>query len=125
MKIEIPLKLPSLNEIISANRSNKYAGANKKKQIETAIMWYLKPVKEKITEPVVIHFTWYEKTKKRDKDNVASSKKLILDALQKSGILPNDNNNYIAGFTDNFVYGDGDKVVIEIEVKQNKLLTSK
>lgn len=114
MKIEIPLKLPSLNEIISANRANKYAGAEKKKQIETAIMWYLKLVREKITEPVTIHFTWYEKNQKRDKDNVASAKKFVLDALQKSGILPNDNNKYIAGFTDSFVYGENYKVVVEI-----------
>ena len=52
---------------------------------------------------------------KRDKDNVAFAKKYILDALQKSGILPNDNNKYIAGFIDTFVYEKCDKVVVEIK----------
>ena len=56
----------------------------------------------------------YEQTKRRDKDNVAFAKKFILDALQKSGVLKNDNNKYILGFQDEFVYRQGDKVVVEI-----------
>ena len=69
---------------------------------------------EKIDKPVYIKFIWYEQNCKRDKDNVAFAKKFILDALQKSGILPNDNNQYVLGFQDEFVYRQGDKVEVEI-----------
>ena len=86
-----------------------------KKKIENQILWCLKNVRHKIDKPVLIKFVWHEKTMKRDKDNVAFAKKFILDALQKSGILPNDNNKYIAGFIDTFVYEKCDKVVVEIK----------
>lgn len=66
----------------------------------------------------MITFNWYEKTKRRDKDNIAFSKKFILDAMQKAKIIKNDNNNYILGFKDLFFYDkkiDNNYVKIEIE----------
>lgn len=115
IKFVIPFRLPSLNEYTAACRSNKYAGAKYKKQIEDSIMWVLNLIPTKITSPVVIIFTWYEQHQRRDKDNVCFAKKFILDALQKSDILPNDNNQFIEGFYDQFVYGQGSKVVVEIK----------
>ena len=114
IKIELPFRLPSLNEYVNICRNNKYGAGKHKKDIENRILWYLKNVKQKIDKPVFVKFVWYEKTKKRDKDNVAFAKKYILDALQKSGILPNDNNQYISGFSDYFVYGNCDKVSITL-----------
>lgn len=115
IRFEIPFRLPSLNDYIYDCRGNKYGAANGKKDVENKILWILKNVRQKVNKPVVIKFVWYEKTMKRDKDNVAFAKKYILDALQKSGILPNDNNKYIAGFIDTFVYEKCDKVVVEIK----------
>ncbi len=114
IKFTIPYRLPGLNEYTKENRRNKYVGNKEKQRIEEDIMWILKAVKAQIDKPVYIKFIWYEKTRKRDKDNVAFAKKFILDALQKSRILPNDNNQYILGFQDEFVYGQGDKVEVEI-----------
>ena len=114
IRIEIPFRLPSLNEYIDEINKNKYNGNRHKQGIEDDILWFLKKVKTKISRPVRIKFIWYEQTYKRDKDNVAFAKKYILDALQKSEILPNDNNQYIDGFQDDFVYKQGDKVVVEI-----------
>lgn len=59
-------------------------------------------------------FIWYEQTKKRDKDNVAFAKKFILDGLVQAKKLINDNNQWVMGFSDGFVYGKGQKVVVEI-----------
>ena len=115
IRFEIPFRLPSLNDYIYDCRGNKYGAANGKRDIENKILWILKNVRQKVNKPVVIKFVWYEKTMKRDKDNVAFAKKYILDALQKSGILPNDNNKYIAGFIDTFVYEKCDNVVVEIK----------
>lgn len=114
VRFTIPYRLPGLNEYTRENRRNKYGGNKVKQEAEEGIMWILKSVKTQIDKPVRIKFTWYEQTKRRDKDNVAFAKKFILDALQKSGVLKNDNNKYILGFQDEFVYRQGDKVVVEI-----------
>lgn len=113
----IPFRLPSLNEYINKCRNNKYAGAKFKKDVEDKIMWILNTRHFLIASPVHITFVWHESSQRRDKDNVAFAKKFILDALQKSGRLENDNNKYIAGFTDKFVYDktDGVQVIIDLE----------
>ena len=67
-----------------------------------------------VNGPVRLNFIWYEKTKRRDPDNVASAKKFILDALQKQGILPNDSRKYIYGFSDEICDGVADIVKVEI-----------
>lgn len=113
IKFTIPFKLPSLNEHIKKVANNRYGGGKYKKDIENQIIKIVCQL-EKIDKPVYIKFTWYEQTTRRDKDNVAFSKKYILDALQKAGVLPNDNNQYVKGFEDRFVYKQGDKVEVEI-----------
>lgn len=114
IKFTVPYKLPGLNEYTEENRRNKHSGNKLKQQTEEDIIWILKSVRTQIDKPVRIKFTWYEQERRRDKDNVAFAKKFILDALQKSRILPNDNNQYILGFQDEFIYGQGDKVAVEI-----------
>lgn len=120
---EIPFRLPGLNEYIDSCRTNRYKGAKMKEEVEESLLWVMQSVKRmkiKIECPVFIHFIWHEQTRRRDKDNVAFAKKFILDAMQKSGMLPNDNNRYILGFSDSFVYGEGDKVrVIISEEKES------
>lgn len=116
MKYEIPFKLPSLNDYIKVCRANKYQAAKYKRDIEANIGVFLTRM-PKWTNPIRIHFHWIEGTKKRDLDNVAFSKKFILDALVKYGKLQNDNRNYVYAFTDTFGYSkDGkSKVILTIE----------
>lgn len=117
MRIEINMKLPSLNEYVRANRTvsgGYYAGAKMKNEVEEGIIYSLARL-PKITKPVFIRFTWIEKNRKRDKDNIAFGKKFILDAMQKSGKLDNDNWRWIRGFTDRFEIGPEYKVILEIE----------
>lgn len=118
ISFEIPFRLPSLNEYVDTCRTNRYQGARGKKDTEHAIMWVLP--KCKIDCQVLFEFIWYEQKKNRDKDNVAFAKKYILDAMQKSGMLPNDNNKYVMGFQDSFVYGEGDKVKVIVKMGENK-----
>lgn len=112
IKFEIPFRLPSLNEYISKLNYDRYVGARFKRNTEDKILWVLKNVHQKVTGPITAKFIWYEQEKRRDKDNVCSAKKYIFDALQTSGILPNDNNKYIKDITDEFVYRQGNKVVV-------------
>lgn len=113
-RVWINAKLPGLNEYVNACRSNAYTGAKMKKDVEQLIAWQIIKVKP-ITGAVRLRFWWYESSRRRDKDNVASAKKFILDALQKCGKLKNDNNKYIAGFEDHFIYSDKQGVLVEIE----------
>lgn len=117
MKVEINMKLPSLNEYVRANRTvsrGYFAGAKMKNEVEEGIIYSLARL-PKITKPVFIRFTWIEKNRKRDKDNIAFGKKFILDAMQKSGKLDNDNWKWIRGFSDTFEIGKDYKVILDIE----------
>lgn len=96
----IKRKLPSLNDVIEKNRSNKYLGAKFKSDIEEAIGWDIKQALTKgtlkpIVEPCDILIDFYESTKRRDTDNVQSSTKFILDSMVKNGVLKNDNRKWV------------------------------
>ena len=114
----INTKLPSMNDVINENRKNKFAGANLKKSIEEAIIWFISTAKGKTLEPIKqpceIHITWHEKTKRRDVDNIQSSQKFILDALQKSGILIKDDRRYVKQVHHNIVNSASDYVVVHL-----------
>ena len=113
-KVEIPLKLPSLNEYIRECRSNKYAGAKMKKDVENNIAIFINKLPN-FKSAIKINFTWVESSKKRDLDNICFAKKFILDALVKCGKMKDDNRNYVTSFTDTFKYDKENKVVLEIE----------
>ena len=108
--------LPSLNDVIEANRRNKYAGAKMKKTIQNSIgMQIMSQCKDKF-DMLQINIKWYEKNRKRDYDNVSSSKKFILDALVQCKIIANDGQkNIYPKFIDEF-YLDRDNPRVEIEL---------
>jgi len=116
-KFMIPMKLPSLNEVNRVNRTHWSQGAKLKTEIESIIGWaivnaQLKPVKK---YPCKIGVVYYEPNKRRDIDNVYSSNKFILDALQRQGILKNDNPNCVSQIVNTVIYGKVDHYV-EVEI---------
>jgi len=121
----IPIRFDSFNDYTarlkrSQPKRHYFPAARYKRDVEDQIMWYIKAARIKpITEMCFISFIWYEerkgREKSRDKDNIAFAKKFILDALQKRMILPNDNDEWVAGFADFFVYGEGQRVIVRIE----------
>lgn len=114
MKIEIPLKLPSLNEYTQACRTKAILGAKMKRQVESDIYWFMQKL-PKHKKPVKIKFTWHEGNAKRDLDNICFAKKFILDSLVKSGAITDDSRKYVQGFEDVFPpVGKEWKVVVEI-----------
>lgn len=113
-RIEIPFRLPSLNQYINECRKNKFAGAKMKKNVDADIGYFINKL-PKYNNPIKIHFHWVEENKRRDLDNVCFAKKFILDSMVKAGKLKDDNRNYVKGFTDTFEYGKASKVILEIE----------
>lgn len=117
----VPVKLPSMNDYTLACRSHWAVGHKMKQNAQQAVgdaiiralsRKTLRPIKA----PCIVHFTWYESTVRRDCDNIASAKKFILDAMQECGIIVNDNQKYVKGFTDTFYHGEYDGVKVELEI---------
>ena len=115
---DIPLKLPSLNEYVDVCRKNAFEASRFKRETEDSIMLFTNRL-PKLKPPVFIHFHWMEKNRRRDLDNIAFAKKFILDALVRSGKLPDDNQRNVIGFKDTFETGKEHKVTITIKEEQH------
>ena len=113
----IPGRLPGLNEATAANRSHAMMGAKLKQLIEQEIGWEIRRQLQgvAITMPVHIDYFWFERDKRRDKDNISGwGRKVIQDALVFEGILIDDGWDEIVGFNDCFAV---DKACPRIEVR--------
>ena len=116
-------KLPSLNDVIEANRTNRFQGAKFKREIEELIGWSIRSAltRKTLHKPsgaVIVRFTWTEPNRRRDCDNIASAKKFILDALVKMRVLENDTQRYVVGFYDIFEIGKEHSVRVELIEKE-------
>lgn len=118
---KIPFRLPSLNEYINACRTNPHAGAKMKREWQECVCNCILIAKsrktlKKIENPCIVHFEFYEKSQRRDIDNVeAFAHKVILDAMVQMGIMANDNRNFVVGDTNKFFKSDKDYIIVYIE----------
>lgn len=121
MKLVIPFTLPGLNDYIEAERSHRQKGAALKRKCQRDIATVLKKqVKGPLREPVVMRYTWVEKDRRRDKDNVSSfGRKIIQDTLVSMNALRNDGWANIAGFSDEFRV-DKKRPRVEIEILEGQ-----
>lgn len=117
VKFTIRGKLPGLNDYITAERTNKYAGAKMKKEWEAIVMHEARALRGvQFEKPVHMLYQWYEPNKRRDKDNISSfGRKVIQDALVKGGWLANDGWKNIEDFEDRF-FVDRKNPRIEVEI---------
>ena len=98
-------KLNNLNDYIKAMNRNRYEGSDLKSKNEAKVMQeiYSQFGRLRITKPVRMQYTWYEPNKQRDKDNISSfGRKVIQDALVKTKVLQNDGWKNVIGFSDEF-----------------------
>ena len=110
--------LPNLNDYTRACRSNKFAGANMKKQAERYITHYIKmQLKDvSIKGKAKLTFRWYEANKRRDLDNICFAKKFLLDALVSNQVIFTDGWQGVKGFTDEFFIDKADpRIEVDIE----------
>ena len=115
-RLIIPGPLPGLNEYISAERTNRHIAAKMKRQVEHDIIMLARADLRgvKLKGPIRMRYTWVERNKRRDLDNIAFARKFIQDALVKAGVLENDGWNHICGFEDAFAV---DKLRPRVEVE--------
>lgn len=120
MKLVIPGPLPGLNEIIGADRTNRHKGANLKRSAQNIVILCAKKQLRcfRPKGPVWMTYTWYERDRRRDKDNISSGgRKVIQDGLVKAGVLKNDGWADIEGFSDRFAV-DKHNPRVEIEIEE-------
>ena len=115
--LTIPGRLPGLNEYTTACRTNPQKGNRMKKDAQEAVMWQILAQMRrcKFERPVFLLFTLYEQDRRRDKDNVSSfARKVIQDALVKCGTLQDDGWDYVTGALDRFeVDKENPRIVVE------------
>lgn len=118
MKLIIPGALPGLNEYITAERQHRQKAAAMKRQCEHMIILLIKSQLrgKRFAGPVRMRYTWYEKDRRRDMDNISSmGRKIIQDALVRAGVLANDGWANIESFSDCFAV-DKTNPRIEVEI---------
>lgn len=106
----IPGTLPGLNEYIAAERTNRYKAAAMKREAENLVLWAAKQCLRgwKARASVRMEYTWVERNRRRDKDNISGyGRKIIQDALVKGGYLQGDGWAHISGFSDAFAVDKG------------------
>lgn len=113
-------RLPGLNELIAANRVNRYAGAQLKKETDTLIRLSIRAARGRgecwaVRDQCAVLFYWFERTHRRDLDNIFSAKKFILDAMVAEGLIKNDSQRYVGALCDRFTLEDDDGVTVVIE----------
>lgn len=120
MKLTIEGRLESLNTYINACRRNVYTANNMKRRDERLTALFIRQDLRGVhlTKPVWLTYYFYEKDCRRDWDNVTGyAHKIIQDALVDAGVLLNDSQKFVKGYTDNFLI-DKKKPRIEVEIEE-------
>lgn len=112
-------RLPSLNDVTRQNRAHWSKGAKQKKMIELFIAGHIYQQNvPKFGGPVHVKIKWYEKNLRRDRDNIQSATKFILDALIKTEIIKNDSQKWLKQLSNNEIYVDKDKPRVEVWISE-------
>lgn len=112
-----------MNDLITANRRNRYAGAKLKKDTQRQIEDVLLPqiqlrstARYGFSGKVIVTVRFYEPDKRRDEDNVLSGMKFIFDAMQEIGLIENDNQAHLhIAHAEVFVDKKNPRIEIELE----------
>ncbi len=94
-KFTIPGRLPSLNVQFKAFRG-RFTSSRKRQESKFWVgSWIIAARIPVFKVPVDVTIRWIEKDRRRDYDNVSSGVKVILDALVKTGRIPNDSRKWV------------------------------
>lgn len=128
-KLIIDGTLPNLNDYLRAERitirkHGKFTtkGNELKQENQEYVVWHIRQQLKglHIDYPIVLKYSFYEKNKKRDLDNISAfAHKVIQDALVKAHIIDDDGWKNIKGYEDKF-YIDNAKPRIEVEITKAK-----
>jgi len=125
VKIILPGEFTSLNEYISAERTNRFMAAKIKREETDRVVWECRIQEIDLTDTASYFiFHWYVKNKKKDPDNIAFSRKFLMDGLVKAGVIVNDTQEYVKGFVDLFtVDASNPRVEVTTITSLSRLMT--
>ena len=103
---------PTLNDVLGKTKQHFGKYAKEKKSHTDMACILAKATGIKLKGRVRLLFVWHRKDARTDPDNVAFAKKYLLDGMVNAGMLVNDGPKQIAGFQDEFFYGEADKVEV-------------
>ena len=109
-------RLAGMNEITEANRRNRYIGAKQKRENQNRVCDAIRasnaPTFEKPVSGTVLIV---RNNRRSDRDNIsAGAVKVILDALQETGVIRKDNWSNCLEFPCKCVFGKDEKVIVTI-----------
>lgn len=115
--------LPSLNDLLAQAERHPQAYNRLKKQMESITIASIRRDLHgyKPSKRISLDIVWGEKNKgvKRDFDNVvAAGRKIINDALVKSGTIKDDNPTYLMYGRNKFVYTDSPYIEVFIREEE-------
>lgn len=115
--LTIPARMPGLNEL-TANNTHRYAyGKMKARWGRTIALLARAQGFRPITGPVHFEYEFGEPTRRRDPSNIAAGGiKIIEDALQEAGLLPNDNWEWVLSFVATWKVSD--KAYVKVTVRE-------
>lgn len=111
---------PDLNDYIHACSKSPHVGAKMKRDYQMIANNAIRRQLGRLTlhNPVKIHYMFYEGDVRRDFSNVGSfATKVIEDALQQCGVLKNDNQAWVKGYSHDFDI-DKNNPRIEVEIEE-------
>lgn len=118
-------KLPGLNEYTDGNRTHQNKGARMKTEAQELVQWsiYSQLRGLRIRKPVFLLYTFYEKDKRRDHDNVSAfAHKIIQDALVECGTLLDDGWSCVTGYLDRFEIDNAHpRIVVQFIEQEGKV----
>lgn len=97
---------PSLNEYLSSMGRNPHVGNKLKQQYMMIVVNAIRKQidrRYKAENPIIIHYRLFEPNKRKDHDNAfCYVSKVTQDALQSTGVIPNDGWANVINFTHDF-----------------------
>ncbi len=105
---EVQWDFPTLNEVIAKAQRSPFAYNKLKQKIEKQLVPLFQQMVQfhrfqvPIQHKVRVHCLWFVNSRAKDGDNVAASKKFILDALVAAGVLLQDNLTKATEYEDSF-----------------------
>lgn len=112
MKIVIDYKLDNWNDTINYCRTNKFSASKRKIKESNIVMKYLLGVPKIKKYPIKLDCIWHVSFLGSDLDN--KSLKVVLDTMQKMGIIENDNIKHIPIINHKAIKDVDDYLEIEI-----------
>lgn len=114
--------IPGWNDRLSASNKHYQQGGKMERDMLIVCLNFIRINMRgvKIVNPIRITYTHYEADRKRDIGNMTFCDKVFEDALQRAGVLPNDNLQYVREI--HHVFGGVDKLRPRIEIEIEELV---